>query len=106
MHPEVVSTKEGACPKCNMKLVKKQMGKPLSEEERKKVPGYPQDMMMIMDDDVAKPETFGLAAGWTASMMGMMTLVRVLPTDKYNQIMEMVKKGEKPKTEPAHKHGD
>jgi FtsP/CotA-like multicopper oxidase with cupredoxin domain len=102
MHPEVVSTKEGACPKCNMKLVKKQPGKALTEEEKKKVPGYPQDMMMILDDEVAKPETFGLAPGWTASMMGMMTLVRVLPEDKYNQIMARVQKGEKPK--PAAEH--
>jgi hypothetical protein len=104
MHSEVVSTKEGNCPKCNMKLVKKQPGKPLSEEERKKVPGYPQDMMMILDDEVAKPETFGLAPGWTASMMGMMTLVRVLPEGKYNQIMELVKKGQTEKPKPAHDH--
>ncbi|HEX4946219.1 MAG TPA: multicopper oxidase domain-containing protein [Blastocatellia bacterium] len=104
MHPEVISTKEGNCPKCNMKLVKKQPGKPLTEEEKKKVPGYPQDMMMIMDDEVAKPETFGLAPGWTASMMGMMTLVRVLPEDKYNQIMAMIAKGEKPKPTGQHDH--
>jgi FtsP/CotA-like multicopper oxidase with cupredoxin domain len=104
MHPEVVSTKEGACPKCNMKLVKKQPGKALTEEERKKVPGYPQDMMMIMDDEVAKPETFGLAPGWTASMMGMMTLVRVLPEEKYYQIMELVKKGQTEKPKPTHDH--
>lgn len=89
-----------------MKLVKQQMGKTLTEEERKKVPGYPQDMMMILDDEVAKPETFGLAPGWTASIMGMMTLVRVLPEDKYNQVMAMVKKGEVPKKAPEHKHGD
>ena len=105
MHPEVVATKEGSCPKCNMKLVKKQQAvKPMTEEEKKKVPGYPQDMMMIMDDDVAKPETFGLASGWTASMMGMMTLVRVLPEDKYNQIMAMVQKGEKPKPTTDHQN--
>jgi hypothetical protein len=39
-------------------------------------------MMMIMDDDLAKPETGGLAAGWSASVMGMITLVRVLPEDE------------------------
>ncbi len=105
MHPEVVTTKEGNCPKCNMKLVKKQAtAVALTEEQKKKVPGYPQDMMMIMDDDVAKPETFGLAPGWTASMMGMMTLVRVLPEDKYNQIMAMVQKGEKPKPTTDHQN--
>jgi hypothetical protein len=66
----------------------------MSEEEKKRVPGYPQDMM-IMDDEVAKPEIWGLAPGWTASMMGMMTLVRVLPPDKYDKIMAMIKEGKK-----------
>jgi len=51
----------------------------LSEAQKKRVPGYPQDMHMIMDREVAKPHTYGLPPGWTASMMGMMTLVRVLP---------------------------
>jgi hypothetical protein len=50
---------------------------------------------MIVDDDVARPETCGLAAGWTASMMGMMTLVRVLHEDKYDNIMAMIKEGKK-----------
>lgn len=105
MHPEVVATKAGSCPKCNMKLVKKQATQPLTEEEKKKVPGYPQDMMMIMDDDVAKPETHGLAPGWSASVMGMMTLVRVLPKDKYNEIMALIQKGEKLKpAENKHNH--
>src|SRR5262247_1516763 len=104
MHPEVKSDKEGKCPKCGMTLVKIQVsGVELTEAEKKKVPGYPQDMMMIMDDDVAKPETSGLARGWTASMMGMMTLVRVLPPDKYEKIMGIIKEGKKP--EPTdHKH--
>jgi len=64
-------------------------------------------MMMIVDDDVAGPETYGLAAGWTASMMGMMTLVRVLPEAKYDNIMAMIKEGktEKPKSShDQHKH--
>jgi len=88
-----------------MTLVKKQFsGVALTEAEKKKVPGYPQDMMMIMDDDVAKPETYGLAAGWTASMMGMMTLVRVLPEDKYNDIMARIKAGKTEKPQPAHEH--
>jgi hypothetical protein len=105
MHPHVVSDKPGNCPKCGMALVKKQAsGVALTEAEKKKVPGYPQDMMMIVDDDVAKPETYGLAPGWTASMMGMMTLVRVLPEDKYNDIMERVKAGKKPQSAPEHKH--
>ena len=111
MHPEVKSDKEGKCPKCGMTLVKQQSTVvALTEEEKRKVPGYPQDdlMMMIVDDDVVKPETWGLAPGWTASMMGMMNLVRVLPEDRYNKIMAMIREGktEKPKPAAEHKHGE
>jgi manganese oxidase len=105
MHPEVVSDKPGKCPKCGMALVAKQSsGIALTESEKKKVPGYPQDMMMIVDNDVAKPETYGLASGWTASMMGMMSLLRVLPEDKYNEIMARIKAGKIEKPQPAHEH--
>jgi hypothetical protein len=51
-----------------------------------RVPGYPQDMWMPMDHLINKPETYGLRKEWTASMMGMMTLVRVLPPDLYEEI--------------------
>jgi manganese oxidase len=53
------------------------------------VKGFPQDafMEMGMDAAVAKPETYGLPANWSAGMMGMMTLVRVLPDRKYDEIM-------------------
>jgi FtsP/CotA-like multicopper oxidase with cupredoxin domain len=53
-------------------------------------PGYPQDdlmMSMFIDEVVAKPETNGLARGWSAALQGMMTLVRVLPHDKYEKLM-------------------
>lgn len=55
------------------------------------VPGFPQDafMEMPMDRAVAKPETHGLAKNWTAAMMGMMSLVRVLPPAKYDEIMRL-----------------
>lgn len=55
------------------------------------VPGFPQDafMEMPMDQAVAKPETHGLAPNWSAGMMGMMSLFRVLPPDRYDQIMAM-----------------
>ena len=33
---------------------------------------------MVMDDLVAKPETYGLRKGWSGGTMGMMTIVRVL----------------------------
>ena len=74
---------------------------------RKRVPGYPQDMIMIMDKEVAKPHTYGLPPGWTAAMMGMMTLVRVLPPVMYDEIMRRIREGivEPPATTPgAHKH--
>ena len=53
------------------------------------VPGYPQDMFMAMDDEVAKPETHGLRPSWTGGMMGMMTLLRVLRPEKYEEILAL-----------------
>ena len=50
------------------------------------VPGYPQDMFMTMDDEVAKPETYGLQRTWSGGVMGMMTLVRVLEPPLYEKI--------------------
>jgi FtsP/CotA-like multicopper oxidase with cupredoxin domain len=51
------------------------------------VPGYPQDMWMVMDDVVkGKPELDGLRPGWTGAMMGMMTLVRVVEPDVFERI--------------------
>jgi hypothetical protein len=47
-------------------------------------------MEMGMDDAVEKPETFGLPANWSAGMMGMMTLVRVLPEREYGDVMRRV----------------
>ena len=61
----------------------------------KRVPGYPQDMFMVMDDDVAKPETYGMAPGWTGGMQGMMTAVRILPPDKYEDIMRRIAEARK-----------
>ena len=52
-------------------------------------PGFPQDMFMAMDDVVAKPETYGLRPGWSAAMMGMMTLVRVLTPELFDKIHEL-----------------
>jgi hypothetical protein len=52
-------------------------------------PGYPQDMFMVMDDMVAKPETYGLRRGWSGGTMGMMTIVRVLQPDVFDTIQEL-----------------
>jgi FtsP/CotA-like multicopper oxidase with cupredoxin domain len=70
-----------------------------------RVPGYPQDMWMTMDEMVQKPETHGLRPGWTGAMMGMMTLVRVLPEEMYEKVMALVREGrsESP-APPAHRH--
>lgn len=58
----------------------------------KRVPGYPQDMWMTMDDAVAAPETYGMAPGWTGAMMGMMTVVRVLKPDMYQKVTALMSK--------------
>ena len=52
-------------------------------------PGYPQDMFMVMDEMVAKPETHGLRAGWSGGTMGMMTIVRVLQPDLFDKIQQL-----------------
>ena len=84
---------------------------PKDDPEKKKVPGYPQDMWMPMDEMMTpKAENYGLRKGWTASMMGMMTLVRVVTPETYDKIMELKKSepakpiGKKPAV-PAHEHG-
>jgi FtsP/CotA-like multicopper oxidase with cupredoxin domain len=66
------------------------------------VKGFPQDafMEMGMDEAVAKPETYGLPANWSAGMMGMMTLMRVLPGDQYDEIIRR-----KNSAEPEENHG-
>jgi hypothetical protein len=57
--------------------------------DARSIPGYPQDMFMAMDDQVARPETHGLRPGWTGGMMGMMTLLRVLRSDQYDEILAL-----------------
>jgi manganese oxidase len=72
-----------------------------------KVPGFPQDafMEMGMDKAVYRAEDCGLPPNWSAGMMGMMTLVRVLPDELYEKIMAMKAGGEsQPPQEPAHNH--
>jgi hypothetical protein len=78
-------------------------GTPPGAGGQTRVPGFPQDMFMPMDDEVAKPETYGLAKNWTGATQGMMTLVRVLPPDRYDEIMQRVAeaKSAPPKPKPA-----
>ena len=63
---------------------------PKDDPEKKKIPGYPQDMWMPADGMFEKPENHGLRKGWSGAMGGMMTLVRVLPAEKYDEIMGLV----------------
>jgi len=65
------------------------------------VPNFPQDAymegpMMAMDDAVERPENYGLNAGWSGFMQGMMTFVRVLPPDKYEEVISRMKKANRP----------
>ena len=65
------------------------------------VPNFPQDAlmespMMAMDQAVDRPENFGLAPGWSGYMMGMMTFLRVLPPDRYDQVIARMKQAAQP----------
>ena len=72
------------------------------------VPGFPQDafMDMGMDEAVAKPQNNGLPRNWSAMMMGMMSLVRVLPPDLYERVMNDVRRNytAPPPAAPEHMH--
>jgi hypothetical protein len=83
---------------------------PIDDPDKKKVPGYPQDMWMDTSQWIPqKPEFYGLRPTWDRAMMGMMTLVRVLPPELYDKIMEMKQQespeGKKPtEAKPTHQH--
>lgn len=66
-------------------------------ENANAVPNFPQDAymegpMMAMDKMVEKPENYGLRPGWSGFMMGMMTFVRVLPPDQYDEVISRMKR--------------
>ena len=70
------------------------MSMPELPKNANQVPLFPQDAfmegpMMAMDKEVEKPETYGLPAGWSGFVGGMMTLVRVLPPEQYEKIMDL-----------------
>ncbi len=65
------------------------------------VPNFPQDAymegpMMAMDEAVERPENYGLNAGWSGFMQGMMTFVRVLPPEKYDEVIARMKQAKRP----------
>ncbi|MDE1161152.1 MAG: copper oxidase [Acidobacteriaceae bacterium] len=60
------------------------------------VPNFPQDAymegtMMNMEKLVQKPENLGLRPNWSRFMQGMMTFVRVLPPEQYEQVVSAMK---------------
>jgi hypothetical protein len=68
-----------------------QMGQAEVSKDANSVPGFPQDAFMespamAMDAMVEKPETHGLRPGWSGYMQGMMTLIRVLSAERYEEI--------------------
>lgn len=90
------------------------MSMPELPKNANQVPLFPQDAfmegpMMAMDKEVDKPETYGLPAGWSGFIGGMMTLVRVLPPEQYDKIMDLKAKqrAQQPQEKPAsetHRH--
>ena len=77
-----------------------QMGQAEVSKDANAVPGFPQDAFMespamAMDAMVAKPETHGLRPGWSGYMQGMMTLIRVLPPERYEEIVSLREKSRK-----------
>jgi hypothetical protein len=68
-----------------------QMGQADVSKDANSVPGFPQDAFMespamAIDAMVEKPETHALRPGWSGYMQGMMTLIRVLPAERYDEI--------------------
>jgi hypothetical protein len=133
-HPEVRGKAGEKCPKCGMALTAAGQSAPAGAEgahsghaghgssdpamdmypkddpEKKKVPGYPQDMWMVEDEKYNwKPENYGLRRGWTGAMMGMMTLVRVVTPEVYDKIMDLKPTNPQPPSQPGasgqHQHG-
>jgi hypothetical protein len=64
------------------------------------VPNFPQDAymegpMMMMDAAVDRPENYGLRPGWSGYMQGMMTFVRVLDPNKYDDVIARMKQAKR-----------
>ena len=64
------------------------------EDPRYKVPGFPQETGMMAPMSAAEmsalkknPLTRGMRPGWPMSVMGLMTLFRVLPPDLYDKVV-------------------
>jgi hypothetical protein len=65
-------------------------GSQMIASDATKVPGFPQDAFMDMPmDEVAgnNAEFIDLPRNWSAGMQGMMTLLRVMPPDRYERYL-------------------
>jgi FtsP/CotA-like multicopper oxidase with cupredoxin domain len=83
------------------------------EDPRYKVPGFPQEtgmMVMMSPAEMAKvmknPLTRGMRPMWPMAVMGLMTVVRVLPPDLYDKVIsgkgEVAPGASVPGSKPAH----
>ena len=89
-----ISAKQGPA------VMQMQMDKAEVSKDANLVPGFPQDAfmegpVMAMDGMFEKPETHGLRPGWSGFMQGMMTLIRVLPPEQYDEIVSLREKQQK-----------
>jgi hypothetical protein len=78
-------------------MMQMQMDRAEVSKDANSVPGFPQDAfmegpVMAMDGMFEKPETHGLRRGWSGFMQGMMTLIRVLPPEQYDEIASLREK--------------
>ena len=78
-------------------------------KDANRVLGFPQDAymegpMMAMDNMVERPQNYGLRPGWSGFMQGMMSFVRVLPPDQYDQVMERIRRGQSMNMPGMHHH--
>ncbi len=79
--------------------MKAQMGE--TSPSANNVPNFPQDAymegpMMNMDKLVEKPENLGLRPNWSRFMQGMMTFIRVLPPEQYDQVVSAMRTANRP----------
>ncbi len=72
-----------------------------TSQDANNVPNFPQDAymegpMMNMEKLVEKPENLGLRPNWSRFMQGMMTFVRVLPAEQYDQVVSAMRDAQRP----------
>jgi FtsP/CotA-like multicopper oxidase with cupredoxin domain len=93
----------------------RELARPGKEDPRFKVPGFPQEtgmMTMMSPADMAKvtgnPRVRGMRPMWPMGVMGLMTVVRVLPPDLYDKVIsgkgEIAPGASVPGSTPGH-HG-